>query len=58
MSLFFSISIFCQEWEQVNPIPLEFDVLHHAVGFSFGEKGYVATGADGNNAFGTSLFYE
>jgi len=58
LSLLFSTSIFCQEWEQVSPIPLEFETLHHTVAFSFGQKGYVATGSDNSSAFGTPLFYE
>ena len=57
--IIFSTSIiFCQQWEEVSPIPLEFSTLHHPVGFSFGQKGYVATGADNSSAFGTKLFYE
>ncbi len=41
----FSSFIYCQEWESVSSFSDDI-LIHHAIGFSFNEKGYIVTGSD------------
>lgn len=52
--ILFSESMYSQVWESVNGFP---DINnHHAIGFSFNEKGYIVTGGD--TSIATKKFFE